>query len=27
MPHINKVWNESNVMYLEHIVVLTCLYW
>jgi len=27
MPHINEVWNESNVMYLERTVVLTCLYW
>ena len=25
--HISVVWNESNVMFLEHAIVLTCLYW
>lgn len=25
--YINEVWNESKVMFLEHVIVLTCLYW
>jgi len=26
VPHINKVWNESNEMFFEGTVALTCLY-